>query len=182
MGDVEYALFNEPNKFASVVAFYSCLKCCCLSTRASLQPVHQTLVMSDCWAENREGKLMFSLGVSLEFSLLCKRETRAQSGLFLVFHRCWHLVLCNIYIQNVHFYISNVNVLCVELNILCLYKSMCFNSPLGLPKKFTTLGRGPTPSRGIPMPQWLKATGFTNRYRRKAFNLKILGCVWVLWD
>lgn len=42
---------------------------------------------------------------------------------------------------------------------------LCFNSLLGLPKKFTTLERGPTPSRGTPMPQWSRATGFTNRYR-----------------
>lgn len=37
------------------------------------------------------------------------------------------------------------------------------NSPRGLPKKFTTLARGPTPSRETSTPRWSKATGFTNR-------------------
>lgn len=58
------------------------------------------------------------------------------------------------------------------------YSHLFLHSPLGLPKKFTTLARGPTPSKGTPMPQWSRATGFTNRYSRKTIQLEDYGmCV-----
>lgn len=34
----------------------------------------------------------------------------------------------------------------------------------GPQRKSTTLARGPTPSRGTPMPRWWKTAGFTNRF------------------
>lgn len=70
---------------------------------------------------------------------------------------------------------SSMHVCICDLNELNLYvckmSGLSLHSPLGLPKKFTTLAKGPTPSRGTPTHQWSRATGFTNRYRNKSLRV-----------
>lgn len=86
MGDVEYALFNEPNTSVSVVAFYSSWKCCVFSIQAFLQPVR--LLHRD----QRRKADIFSFFLSLcipsvlpALSSLQEMKTQAPYGRFVFF-------------------------------------------------------------------------------------------------
>lgn len=132
----EYALFNELNTSAAVVAFYSYWQSYCFSKGAALPLVHQTHHIRVLYVLF----VLFFLSFFLSFSFLDNCNVNAFNGNILFF--CIPLLYLNMF-----------------------YPFLCLNSLLGLPKKFTTLERGPTQSRETPMPQWSRATGFTNRYR-----------------
>lgn len=160
-----------------LLLFIAAGKSCCFSRRASLQPMRQTChIRLLCWDQERKADFWgyFLLTLHTWSSPCCtlsagdtkwKRKHILCCFWFVI--KVLYFILWLIYSRNVHLSLCRVEH--ISTFILSIY---VFNSPQGLPKKYTTLERGPTPSRGIPMPQWSRATGFTSRYVGKASHHK----------